>query len=188
MPQSPCCTLEMPLTPRLTPIPIPIPRTSPSTKYAMKVVVPAGGVAGPGTLILRTLEAAFVAHGVAATCTRGRCPPGRGGEFFVTLACGGLQGACSSSSSSAAGGGGGGVAGGGGGGGGQGFSVVVGSGMVRVAGTGEPGLYYGVRTLCQLFRFYARPSRGGESILGVPCCILRDEPDVVRRSLVLDVR
>lgn len=114
--------------------------------------------------------------GVAATCTRGRCPPGRGGEFFVTLACGGLQGACS------AGGG------GGGGGGGQGFSVVVGSGMVRVAGTGEPGLYYGVRTLCQLLRFYARPSRAGESALGIPCCILRDEPDVVRRSLVLDVR
>lgn len=161
-----------------------------------KVVVPAGGVAGPGTLILRTLEAAFASHGVAATCTRGRCPPGRGGEFFVTLACGGLQGACSSSSSSSssAAGGGGGVGGGGsgGGGGGQGFSVVVGSGMVRVAGTGEPGLYYGVRTLCQLFWFYARPARAaaaaGESALGIPCCILRDEPDVVRRSLVLDVR
>eukprot|EP00752_Nemacystus_decipiens_P002252 g2133.t1 len=159
------------------------------------IVVPAGGVAGPGTLILRTLEAAFASHGVAATYTRGRCPPGRGGEFFVTLACGGLQGACSSSSSSsssAAGGraGVGGGGSGGGGGGGQGFSVVVGSGMVRVAGTGEPGLFYGVRTFCQLFRFYARPSRAvaGESALGIPCCILRDEPDVVRRSLVLDVR
>lgn len=68
--------------------------------------------------------------------------------------------------------------------------MVVGSGMVRVAGTGEPGLYYGVRTLCQLFRFYARPATraAGEAALGIPCCILRDEPDVVRRSLVVDVR
>lgn len=30
----------------------------------VKVVVPPGGVAGPGTLILRTLEAAFASHGV----------------------------------------------------------------------------------------------------------------------------
>lgn len=83
-----------------------------------------------------------------------------------------MQGACASSLS---------------GGSRQGFSVVVGSGMVKVAGTGEPGLFYGVRTLCQLFRFYAMP-RPRESSLDIPCCILRDEPDVVRRSLVLDVR
>lgn len=67
--------------------------------------------------------------------------------------------------------------------------MVVGSGMVRVAGTGEPGLFYGVRTLCQLFRFYALPSTGGGAAgLDVPCCILRDEPDIARRSLVVDVR
>ncbi|CAM9143971.1 unnamed protein product [Scytosiphon promiscuus] len=133
------------------------------------VVLPAGGEAGPGTVTLQTLLAAFTSHGVGATCTRGRSPPGGRNEFYVTLACGGLQGACASSAAR----------------GGQGFSLTIGSSMVRVAGTGEPGLYYGVKALCQLLRFY---SSSKEATLDIPCCILRDEPDVVRRSLVLDVR
>lgn len=136
-----------------------------------KVVIPAGGEAGPETVTLQTLLSGFAAHGVGATTTRGRSPPGRRNEFFVTLACGGLQGACASSAA----------------GGGQGFSLVVGSGMVRIAGTGEPGLYYGVKTLCQLLRFYSSPSKESAK-LDIPCCILRDEPEVARRSLVLDVR
>lgn len=129
-----------------------------------------GGEAGPGTITFQTLLAAFASHGVGATTTRGRSPLGRRSAFFVTLACGGLQGACASSAA----------------GGGQGFSLVIGSGMVRVAGTGEPGLYHGVRTLCQLLRFYSTSSK--EATLDIPCCIIRDEPDVVRRSLVVDVR
>lgn len=41
-------------------------------------------------------------------------------------------------------------AGGVGGGDGQGFHLVAGAGMVRVAGNGEAGLYYGVCALAQI--------------------------------------
>ncbi|CAM9883806.1 unnamed protein product, partial [Laminaria digitata] len=59
--------------------------------------------------------------------------------------------------------------------------------MVRVSGTGEPGLLYGVRTLCQILRIYAsQPAK--DSALRIPCCMIRDEPDVTRRSLIVDVR
>lgn len=99
-----------------------------------QLVLPMNGIAGPGTHTLEILLEALTSKGVTATCTRGACPSVGKNKFVVALACGGLQRACALTAST----------------GGQGYSLVATEGMIRVTGSGEAGLYYGVSTLCQI--------------------------------------
>lgn len=103
-----------------------------------QLVLPLNGIAGPGTHTLEILLEALTSKGVTARCTRGACPSAGGNEFVVALACGRLQRACAQTPSTAVTFG------------GQDYSLVATEGMIRVAGTGEAGLYYGVCTLCQI--------------------------------------
>lgn len=106
-----------------------------------QVILPANGVACAGSLIYRTLSSALASHGIVSHPTRARIPPGSGGQFFVSLACSSSRASFGSSScrpSSVDG---------------QGFSLVAGAGMIKIAGTGEAGLYYGVCMLEQLLRY-----------------------------------
>ncbi len=62
----------------------------------------------------------------------------------------------------------------------QGYILDINKRGVRITGHDEPGLYYGMMTLCQIVRQYAL---GGE----LPFLHIEDWPDFMRRGVVLDI-